>query len=674
MKKFVVVLLTMALIMAMVPTVMAAGAPAITSVDAPQVDSLVTEYGQRVHVEFKNTEFTKTGVEIDIVYSTSEYIYDVEVLDDTTLEFSLKMFGADSRNYSLEVGMVYDSGVVKNMFFPNCIEVREGHFDFEINPITSDEINDNGITVKFYNPPEGIYGDFEFDGELVDSTKIIDRVFRVFPEPEDYAGKSMVEVRFIYQNSYYRKTLYITDNEFYLEPASISQTEPLSFSLKAMNLEFPDNEEDLSIVARGKGRYIDFNDITLVGPQEVKIDSTIGLTSGTYDLNVTWDGLGITYVVPLVISRSSEQSDMDLDEVADAAIYETYDGFDINIDEEIVTKYLASSKKTVDFSNRDLERFYMLIELPAMEMLVDAGSGLDILFGDCKVSIPAEAFVFGVNADREMFLLMEDGSVVDDLSVKYFTPVEGISLDTNISWFHLYRPEPSNLYSYDDVILIHDYYETGQNELPAMAVDGMLKCEASETGTYQFVLRGMEFDDLYESYWGARYIYPLTTLDIINGMGDGTFDPEGLVTNAQFVKMICKALGLESGDGLSGFADVEMDEWYYGYVDAAEEQGIIDGDYFNPNKEMRRKDMAKAVVKAYISYSGGNVSDIAEESDDAFLDIAMLDLSTQKYIKAAYVLEIINGMTTTSFSPDGYATRSQAAAMIYRLLEAMGIT
>lgn len=674
MKKFVGLLLTMVLVLALVPGVSAGTEEAIISVDAPQIDSLVSEYGQRVRVEFEDTEFTVNDIQIDIVYSTVENIYDIEIIDDNTIEFSLKMFGAETRNYSLAVGEVFESGVVKNMFFANCIEVREGHFDFEINPITSDQINDSGITVKFYNPPEGINGDFYFDGELVDSTKIIDRVFRIFPDTEDYNGKSQVEVRFVYQNNYYRKSLYITDNEFYLDPESIAQSEQLEFSINAMNLEFPSDTDSISIVARGKGRYIDFEDLTIVNSKELFVASEIPLTCGTYDLYITWDGLGLTYIVPLVITRSLGQSDMDLDAVTDAAIYETYNGFDINVDDEIVDTYLASNKKTLDFSNRNLERFYLVIEFSAMEKLKAAGSGLDILFEDAIVSIPPEAIVFGVNADRDAFLLMEDESEVENLSVKYFAPVKGIYVDTNLNWFYLGRPEPSNLYSYDDVQMIHYHYDTGQSTLPAMAVDGMMKCEASETGTYQFVLQGMEFTDVTEGYWGAEYIYPLTTLDVINGMGDGTFDPEGLVTNAQFVKMVCKALGLDSSDGLSGFADVDMNEWYYKYVCAAEDQGIIDGDYFNPNKEMKRKDMAKVVVNAYLSYAGGNISDIAEESEDTFMDIATLDLAYQKYIKSAYVLEIINGMTVTSFSPNGYATRSQAATMIYRLLEAMDIT
>ncbi|HPQ46556.1 MAG TPA: S-layer homology domain-containing protein [Clostridia bacterium] len=675
MKKFVGILLTVALIFAMLPGAMAETEdPAIISVDAPQIDSLVSEYGQRVRVNFENAEFTKTGVSVDIVYSTLEYVYDIEVIDDNTVEFSLKMFGAEAKNYSLQVGMVYESGFVRNMYLNNCIEVREGHFDFEINPITSDEINDHGITVKFYDPPEDIQGTFEFDRVQVDSTKIIDRVFRVYPDSVNYAGKSQVEVRFIYQNNYYRKTLYITDNEIYLEPESISRTEPLSFTINTMNLEFPEDTDDISVVARGKGRYIEFEDLTLSGSKELLVESDIPLTSGTYDLHVTWNGLGMTYIVPLVITRSSSQNDMDLDAATDAAIYNRYNGFDINVDDEIAQKYLASSKKTLDFSNRELERFYLVIEYSAMQMLADAGSGLDLLFGDCMVSIPAESIVFGVNADRDIYLLMEDDSEIEDLSVKYFSPVPGIHVDTNMSWFLLSRPEPSNLYSYDAVKLVHDYYETGQNVLPAMSADGMMQCEASETGTYQFVLEGMEFTDLNESYWGARYIYPLTTLGIINGMGDGTFAPEGLVTNAQFVKMVCEALGLDSSDGLTNFADVDMNGWYYNYVCAAEDQGIIDGTYFNPNHPMKRKDMAKVVVKAYLSYAGGNAADIADESTDAFLDIAMIDIATRNYIKAAYVLEIINGMTATSFSPDGNATRSQAAAMIYRLLEAMGIT
>lgn len=51
------------------------------------------------------------------------------------------------------------------------------------------------------------------------------------------------------------------------------------------------------------------------------------------------------------------------------------------------------------------------------------------------------------------------------------------------------------------------------------------------------------FCDVAESHWASGYINVAEENGIINGMGDGTFDPEGLVTYHQVVKMLVCVLG-----------------------------------------------------------------------------------------------------------------------------------
>lgn len=53
------------------------------------------------------------------------------------------------------------------------------------------------------------------------------------------------------------------------------------------------------------------------------------------------------------------------------------------------------------------------------------------------------------------------------------------------------------------------------------------------------------FSDVPESHWASGYINIAEANKIINGMGDGTFDPDGKVTYHQFVKMLVCILGYE---------------------------------------------------------------------------------------------------------------------------------
>ncbi len=291
MKKIIGVIVSLSLLFALIPIAHAAVAePAIISVTAPQIDNQIYQHGEKVRVVCENTEFTKTGVEVDIMYTTIESISNLEIIDDFTIEFELKMFHAPIFNYGLKLVIPQELGAPKSIMFAPCIEVREGHMDFKVNPITSDELTNRGLTVEFFDQIEGMYGEFTIDGETVDSSQLSDEIYRVYPERSLYAGKTQVDVRFNYQGSYYRKTLYIMDNEIWMEPATIARTSPKAFTLNTINLDF---NEDISIIIRGKGRYIDIKDITLNSSKQVEAYTPLPLATGTYEMHVTWPGLGI---------------------------------------------------------------------------------------------------------------------------------------------------------------------------------------------------------------------------------------------------------------------------------------------------------------------------------------------------------------------------------------------
>ncbi len=60
------------------------------------------------------------------------------------------------------------------------------------------------------------------------------------------------------------------------------------------------------------------------------------------------------------------------------------------------------------------------------------------------------------------------------------------------------------------------------------------------------------FSDVAVDRWSAPYIEYCAALGIINGNGDGTFDPAGNVTGAQFAKMLLCAIGYGVNDEYTG--------------------------------------------------------------------------------------------------------------------------
>lgn len=88
--------------------------------------------------------------------------------------------------------------------------------------------------------------------------------------------------------------------------------------------------------------------------------------------------------------------------------------------------------------------------------------------------------------------------------------------------------------------------------------------------------------DLSASYKQA--VDELSAMNVINGYEDGTFQPDGLVTRAEFTKMVVTALGssvLSQAEAATGtdtqFTDVTGDHWAAGYITAAVTNSIING-------------------------------------------------------------------------------------------------
>ena len=91
-----------------------------------------------------------------------------------------------------------------------------------------------------------------------------------------------------------------------------------------------------------------------------------------------------------------------------------------------------------------------------------------------------------------------------------------------------------------------------------------------------------------------KSITRLTGLKVISGYSDGTFQPEGTITRAEFAKIAVIISGQESSAELlkntpAQFSDVKTSEWYTGWINVAADHGYVlgfpDGS-FRPNAKV----------------------------------------------------------------------------------------
>jgi len=110
---------------------------------------------------------------------------------------------------------------------------------------------------------------------------------------------------------------------------------------------------------------------------------------------------------------------------------------------------------------------------------------------------------------------------------------------------------------------------------------------------------GITFDDIAFSE-SITAIEALASRGIINGMGNGIFEPEKTMTRAEFAVVIVRGLGL-TPEYADTFADAPEGKWYSAYIDTANYYGIVNGidsNMFNPNGTITRQAAATMVARA----------------------------------------------------------------------------
>ena len=109
-------------------------------------------------------------------------------------------------------------------------------------------------------------------------------------------------------------------------------------------------------------------------------------------------------------------------------------------------------------------------------------------------------------------------------------------------------------------------------------IDGVFTFIAPYTATYRIVeADGIKFDDVKESDWAYDYVDFASVREIVSGIGNNLYDPEGTMTRAMFVTMLGRIHGNLGSYEEHSFSDVEEGSWYEEYVSWASHNGIIKG-------------------------------------------------------------------------------------------------
>ncbi len=172
------------------------------------------------------------------------------------------------------------------------------------------------------------------------------------------------------------------------------------------------------------------------------------------------------------------------------------------------------------------------------------------------------------------------------------------------------------------------------------------------------------FTDLGEDHWAIDYITTLADEGVINGYPDGTFDPEGTISRAEFMKLVIAA-SMPEGVSIK-MAPSAMDHWAGQYLFVAETYRVIDPGSLtleNIDEPITRREMAMMIGKADTNLRQKSLN---KEGSTLFTDFDLMDAAELRYLSHAVGEGYLNGYPDGSFGPDNNMTRAESATVIYR--------
>lgn len=163
-----------------------------------------------------------------------------------------------------------------------------------------------------------------------------------------------------------------------------------------------------------------------------------------------------------------------------------------------------------------------------------------------------------------------------------------------------------------------------------------------------------------DGHWGKDSIDRWTSVGVLNGKGEGVFDPDGSMTRAEFAQMLANMLGYSKKSAAGTFGDVAADAWYADAILKLAAAGVMTGDgagNANPNAQITREEAAVMLCRAFS----------IQPKPGASLDFADAD-SVSGWARDAVAtlaeLGMMNGVGNNQVAPQLNINRASVATLV----------
>ena len=179
------------------------------------------------------------------------------------------------------------------------------------------------------------------------------------------------------------------------------------------------------------------------------------------------------------------------------------------------------------------------------------------------------------------------------------------------------------------------------------------------------------FTDVSETAWYKNSVDYAVEHGLMNGTGTNTFEPESTMTRAMLVTVLWRYANAPK-PGANPFTDVPNGKWYTDAVAWAAENGVVNGvgdGKFEPDGSVTREQMA-TILYRYAQKVGIDTSKHTELS--AFPDASRVSAYARAPMQWIVAEGVIGGSRENGqdwLNPQGNATRAEIATILMRFIE-----
>lgn len=202
-------------------------------------------------------------------------------------------------------------------------------------------------------------------------------------------------------------------------------------------------------------------------------------------------------------------------------------------------------------------------------------------------------------------------------------------------------------------------------------IDGNLMIRVTEDVTFTLVDNTTLFSDVGEADWYFAPVTHAASREILKGVGDDLFDPNGTTTCGMAITILYRLMGspaVEIPTDNELFADLDWTAYYGNATAWGLEQGIIDGtlDGFQPEAALSRQQLTTMLYYTanLLEYSTSASTPIGDYSDSQ--DVADWASGSLRWAVASSLME---GRTEDALDPEGTATRGEMATLLQRFID-----